>query len=373
MRQEATKIGAIVSVLAATIAVGGCISQSGFTQDTIPLQEPDTLPVSMRNRNDLLEISDCRIAFDFSDIPEMVGIPLVKYDPFDDRTNGRSKLALCPVRSIFKRVLEDGCSRAFFGNGSVGETTFRIVPIQIGLEMVDSSVRCVFSSAVYLGMERIGAFTAERTSFWTIGQMVPSCVYEAIAVIGDGIFDTIAGSRRLIDMIACSRIRGGTPASATEWSFSDFADGGFTGSVLLDCGTWDMARAHRWVRLQIEQTAIARLGLKNLDNFRIVYDGASRDPVAKPQRIRFRVFPYSGFELSYDDSSRTGICSADLAYLGISEAKAYERATAFVERILSGQGIVRTVGMESSPAHYRFKGYRKTMNGKIEIPFVLVY
>lgn len=376
MYRKPTMKRTIALALAAALMGVGCVSRPKFVNESIQLVEPPTLPCTMRNRDDLLDISDCRIVFDLSSVPDCFSLPIVAYNPFDYNTNGKSITALCPVRSILRRVLENGASRVFFGDLSVGASTLRLVPLQLGMEKNGSSVRCALSITAYLGEEKIGTFSAERTSLWGGGQTVPSCVYESASAIGDQLLGAIAGNRRLMDQIARNRTGGGNPPSMTGWSFSVIEDGGFSGQAQLDCGDWDMARAHRWMRTQIDQVALARLGVKNLDNFRIVYDGAPESfAPGKLHPIRFRVFPYRGFEITrYDSRTRSGLCRADLAYLGISESEAYERAVAFVEQVLSDQGIVKTAGMASAPVHYRFDGYRSVENGtKIEIPFTLVY
>ena len=363
----------IYSALLALFVGFGCASDPQFVQERIPLSVPDVSPHGMKERRDLVEISDCRLVFDLSDVPETVGIPLVQYNPFDPRSNGRSKTALCPVRTVLEKVLEAGTSRLFFASSAVRETTIRLVPRKIGVSKESSSVRCSMSFVAFLSGERVASLVAETTSPWTNEQTVPPCVHAAAAAIGDQFLDAVANSRHLREKIAQGRTSGGTPPSASKWRFSEIADNGFSGVVDVAFGDWDMARVQWWVRSQIEQTALVKLGVKSLDNYRVLVDGGSGQGSEQTASFGFRVFPYRGFELVFDSRTRLGSCTADLAYLGVSEENAYERAVRYVETVLDDQGTVKTAGKKGPSAQYRFNGYRSTDNGtKIEIPFELV-
>ena len=353
--------------------VAGCVDPPEFKHETVPLSEPSELPATMEAGGDLVEVSDARLLFDLDGVPETIGIPLVRYNPFDDKTDGRSKSAICPVRSAFSRTLRDGAERTFFGDAASRPATIRIVPSEIGIFPEESSVRCVFECVAELDAKRLGTFRAEKTSPWPDTTKVPPAVYAIAASIGNSIFSEIAGNRRWKDAIAETRKGDVRAPSASHWTFSDIADNGFSGTVQVDYGGWDMARVQLWVRSKVEQVAMSKLGLKTLENVRILFDGGSENGQPGAGVFRFKVFPYCGFELSYDSATRRGTCFADLSHLGVSAETAYRKAVRFVETVLSDQGVVKTPGRETPPPRYRFDGYRSSNHGTVvEIPFELV-
>ena len=363
-----------VSVATATFAMcllWGCASAPNFTHEEIRLREQDTLPSRMMSRADLVDVSDCRVVFDLSAIPEFVGIPLVKYNPFDDHP-AKAKSALCPMRIVMQQVLNDGSARVFRGGMTSAETVIKLMPMKIGLDKQGTSVHCAITCSAMIGGEAVSALEAERTSFWRNEADVPDCAYQAAADIGDKILNAIAQSGRLKTILEKDQAQGpGTPPKADKWQFTAIKDGGFSGGVEVDCGTWDMARVQQWTRNQIEGTARAKLGVATLDNYRILmgWQGKSSGKVSIP----FSVFPYQGFEVQYDSNTRKGECIADMAFLGLDEQTAYNKAVIYIERILKDQGIVKTAGQAAEAAQYRFNGYRTAQSGtKIEIPFELV-
>lgn len=357
----------------AALALAGCVSGPQPAPDTHFLRESPVPAASMRLRSDLVEISDSRMVLDLSMLPSEVGMAMTTYNPFDTDVRYRARIALCPVREPFAKVLEAGTSKMFFGSESISETVIRPVPSEIGLSKESGGVRCSLSGTVMIDGEELCRFSISETSPWTDESAVPGAVYLAAASLGNKIVDCIAGSRRLKDAIAAKRSSGDKPPEAVQWKFSAIEDGGFSGSVVIDAGSWDMARVQLWAKNQIERTALAKLGAKSMENYRVVYDGASQT-TAGTMPIKFHVYPYRGFEIpEFDSRTRRGTCRVDISYLGISESDGYERAVAFVERILADQGIVKTAGKESAPARYKLHGYKSSNNGTtIEIPFSLV-
>ena len=344
-----------------------------FVNETVPLSEPAALPVRMARRNDLIELSGCRVAFDFSAMPEEIGISLMEYNAFDPDGKPRHRLAVCPLREPFARVLRAGASTVFGGSDSVGETRMAFVPRQLGVFRDGAGARAAFSVACSVDGTDCRTFSAENVSPWPDQTKVPDCVYAAAAAIGDQVLSFLAGSRRLRDRLLADNRSGGIMPSFAETEFSGVAEGGFSGRALVDCGTWDMARVRLWIRSQLEQAAMAKLGVPNLENYRLVLDGERGNADGTRAIVSFRVFPYQGFELDYDARTRRGVCTADLAFLGVAPEEAYGRAVRFVETVLSDQGVVKTAGTASPPAQYRFEGYRSAAGGtRIEIPFRLV-
>lgn len=351
----------------------GCATPQPYVNETYRLAELHTLPHHMVPHQDLIEISDANLVFDLSAIPEQVGIPLVKYNPFDPNKNAISRTALCPFRTVFATVLHDGISRSFVPDKALGETVIQLIPQKIGITKVDGGALCSISLSAVFDGERVAFLETEERSLWRDESSIPYCAYAAAVSIGDRLFAVIASSQRLRDKIAESRKGGGSPPVASQWSFSDIAGNGFGGSVIVSGGSWGMGRIQQWTRAQIEQTARARLGVRSLENYRILLTSVGEGSDGGTILFRFRVFPYRGFELSYDSQTRRGRCVADLAFLGVSEVDGYNKAVQYVETILNDQGTIRRTGDVSVPAHYRFDGYRTTGNGtKIELPFVLV-
>jgi hypothetical protein len=344
-----------------------------FINEKVPLSEAGTLPVRMEKRTDLLELSDCRVGFDLSGIPVEIGIPLTEYNPFDTDAKVRLKTALCPLRSVFGRVLQDGMSSIFRGNTSVGEIKLSFMPRQLGVSREENGARALVSVSCSIDGVDCGIFSSEQFSPWSSETEVPVCLYAAVADIGNQAMSAIADSRHLRDRLLAARKGGGTVPSFAGTEFSDVDEGRFSGRAEVLCGTWDMARVRLWIRSQLEQIAMAKLGLPNLENYRLVLDSERESFNPARVSVSFRVFPYQGFELAYDARTRRGVCTADLAVLGVSPEAAYARAVRFVETVLSDQGVVKTAGEASPPAQYRFEGYRTTEGGtKIAIPFQLV-
>lgn len=352
----------------------GCAAPKAFVHEKVALAEQEPPPYRMAERNDLIELADCRIALDLESVPEAIGIPLEQYNPFDLNAKAHAKSAICPIRSVLRRVLEDGMGGVFAGGETVSESVIKLEPLRLDACKEGGSARCSMSFAVTIGGEAAGMLTAEQTMGWWNERTVPDSAYAAAADIGNRLLDFIAGSRQTIERIAAQRKGAGAMPTVARATFSEVVDNAFSGELLVDCGSWDIARAQRWARSQIEQIALSKLGVKTLENFRVVYDGGS-DFGGSGGRlsIPFRVFPYQGFDLSYNAQTRRGVCAADLTVLGTTPEAAYERALHFVETVLSDQGVVKTAGKASAPAQFRFEGYRSTAGGtRIEIPFQLV-
>ena len=327
----------------------------------------------MRLRDDVVDISDARIVFDVSRFPAEIGITLEVYNPFDTDSRRFPRIALCPVKALFSRMLENGTSRLFRGSDSISETVVILVPSEIGVSRTCGGVRCAVAGVAMINGEELCRFSVVEDSPWPDESAVPDAVYQAAAALGDKIMDSIAGSRRVRDAIAAGRNSGGNLPTAQKWTFSAISDGGFSGTVVVDIGSWDMARVQLWARNQIERAALAKLGAKSMENYRIVYDGETRETEGL-MPIKFHVYPYRGLEIpEFDSMTMKGLCRVDISYLGISESEGYDRAVAFVERILADQGVVKTAGQDAKSAQYRFNGYRSSENGtKIEVPFELV-
>lgn len=327
----------------------------------------------MRVRGDIIDISDARIVFDMSRFPTEIGIALEEYNPFDTASKRFPRIALCPVKAPFARMLETGTSRMFRGSKSIAETVVLLVPSEIGVSKTFCGVRCVVAGVALIKGEEFCRFSVAEDSPWPDESAVPDAVYQAAATLGDQIMDSIAGSQRVRDTIAAGRNSGGTFPTAEKWTFSAISDGGFSGSVVIDVGSWDMARVQLWARNQIERTSLAKLGAKSMENYRVVYDGETRETEGL-MPIKFHVYPYRGLEIpEFDSMTRKGLCRVDISYLGISESEGYDHAVAFIERILADQGVVKTAGQDTKSAQYRFNGYRSSENGTIiEVPFELV-
>lgn len=369
------KSGTISADFAATALVlflAGCTTPRSFVNETRPLTPSASLPVRMQPRDDLLQLSDCRVVFELTAIPEDIGIALTEFNPFLDQ-QVHLKTALCPVRAVMERVLREGASGVFLGNASVGETRIVLVPVRLGVSKEGGNAHAGFLLECSIDGNPCGTFGAERTSVWTDTAVVPDCVYAAAADIGDQILARIAGSTQLRERILANRQGNGTMPSFTRTDLSDVEDGAFSGRVEVDCGSWDMARVRLWVRSQIEQTAMATLGVRSMENYRIVLGGESRTDSSGRFSLAFRVFPYQGFDLEYDARTRKGRCAADLGYLGLEAEEAYDRARAYIGRMLADQGVVLTDGRTAAPAQFRFDGFRLQSGGaRIMIPFELV-
>lgn len=368
-------ISSISVLLAMAVWLGaeGCVVPPRFVHETVSLVEPAEMPVHMARRNDLFELSDCRLTFDLAAIPEEIGIPLTVYNAFDLDAKAQSKSALCPIRDVLQKVLQDGTSAIFRGGTSVGETRVVLVPITLGITKEGGSTRTLISVSCTIGGLDCGKLSSEKTSEWPNTAQVPRSVYDAAADIGNQFLAAIANSRHLRDQILGMQKGGGTMPSIVKWQFTDILEGTFSGKAIVNCGSWDKARVLLWVRSQIEQTAMAKLGLQSLDNYRVLLDN-EMDSASSGRFIQaFRVFPYQGFEITYNARTRQGKCSADLGFLGISAEDAYERARAYVTMILADQGVVLKEGQVAQPAEFQFHGFRLLSNGaSIEIPFELV-
>jgi hypothetical protein len=356
------------------LLAAGCMAPAPFVNETVPLSEPATLPVRMARRNDLIELSGCRVKFDFSAMPEEIGISLMAYNAFDPDGKTRHRLAVCPLREPFARVLRAGALTVFGGSGGVWETRIVFTSRQLGVSRDGAGARAAFSVACSVDGMDCGTFSAENVSPWPDQTKVPDCVYAAAAAIGDQVFSFLADSRRLRDRLLAARRGGGKmPAFAGGMELSDVSDGCFTGQAVVDCGTWDKTRVWLWIRSQLEQIAMSKLGLPSLESYRILLENEHWNAEGTRVTVSFRVFPYQGFELDFNSRTWRGVCTADLAFLGVSPEEAYKRAVRFVETVLSDQGVVKTAGTTSAPAQYRFEGYHSTASGtRIEIPFRLV-
>ena len=362
-------------VLFLLILACGCVSDTQVRQEMVRLSEPPSLPQTMKHRHDLLDISDCRLVFDLSDIPVEIGMPLVVYNPFDDRSPRRSRTAVVPIRKVLLEVWEDGQKKAFLGNPLGGEATLRPVLHRIGMNRQGMNVRMFITCSVYLNDLKLGEFSAERISPWGNEQDIPLCVYEAAADIGNQFFDAIASSSRAKDQLMVAQREKGKAPTIESCELSDLAESGFSGEMAVNAGSWPLGKVYLWAQTQIEQIAIAKLGVRQLDRHRIVLlHPAGHSWKGDRISIQFRVVPYTGFEISsYDPETRRGVCSVDLVYLGLSETDAYRKAIQFIESILSDQGIVKIAGQESPAARYRLLGYSSTHNGtRLEIPFELI-
>ena len=223
-----------------------------------------------------------------------------------------------------------------------------------------------------IGDGRILQLESETNSPWRDETIVPACAYQAAAEIGDKLLSAIAQSNRIKNMFAENQAKGsGIPPKAEKWTFSEIKDGGFSGTIAIDCGTWDMARVQLWVRNQLEKTACVKLGVPSLEKYRVIMDW--KGDSSKNVSIPFSVLPYQGFEVTYDSHSRKGNCIADTAFLGLDAQAAYKKAVAYIETILNDQGVVKTAGSDATAAQYRFNGYKTIQGGtKIEIFFELV-
>ena len=363
-----------IACAAVVSCVIGCASAPGPSHEKVRMNMSDSLPARMKARSDLIDMSDCRVTFDLAGIPEETGIPLVKYNPFEDSRKQRMKSALCPIRAVFGSVLEDGSSRIFNGGEATIEATVKIIPFKIGITREGASAHCAFSCTATLGDEKIGLLEADMTSLWLGETEVPECVYAVAANIGDQLMAHIARSTRLKSLVKqISSQSGEIPPSADKWSFSEIVDGRFSGDVSVKVGSWDMARVQLWARNQIESIAKAKLGIDSLQNCRILMDWGESPSSSSTISLHFKVFPYRGFEVTYDSRRREGVCVADILFLKLDEETAYSKAVAFIENMLSDQGVVKTSGTKSSAAQYRFNGYRSIDGGtKLEIRFELV-
>lgn len=367
----------------------GCVEPSQtFSIEKFSLSEPETLPVHMQRRSDLLELSGCRVSFDLAQVPEEIGIQLAEFNVFVDE-HVHSKIAKCPLQSVMKRVLEEGAAAIFLGNGSVGEkTTITLVPRSLGIskekdEHDRPTARTEISFSCSVGNRSVGVLSSNKTSPWTDTTVVPQCVYEASADIGDQILTAISESRAMRDqLLSASRSAGIMPqllpaSQSTETMpsvkrsrITEVSDGGFSGWMTGHCGSWDDASVLLWVRSKVEQHALAKLGVSSLANYRVVL---GREQTGNGKfAVSFRVFPYQGFDIEYNARNLKGRCSADLGYLGISAEDAYDRARAYIQKVLADQGVVLD-GVDAAPAEFRFNGFRLQADGAtIVIPFELV-
>lgn len=351
--------------------VAGCVAPSPtFRSERTSLSESATLPVRMQRRSDLLELSGCRVSFELGPVPEEIGIPLVEFNAFVDE-QVHSKTAMCPLRSVMKRVLEEGADGIFFGNGSVGETKITLVPRSLGISKEGATARAAISFSCSVGERSVGVLSSDKTSTWMDTTVVPPCVYEAAVDIGNQILSAISDSRAMRDQLLAASRSAGTMPSLSGSTITDVSDGGFSGKIGGHCGNWDETRVRLWIRSQIEQLALAKLGVSSLANYRVVME---KERISEGRfAVSFRVFPYQGFEIEYNARNWRGRCSADLGYLGISAEDAYDRARAYIQKVLADQGVVLTDGVEAAPAEFRFNGFRLQSDGaRIDIPFELV-
>lgn len=366
------KIFCGVELLLLASCLAGCVTPSPtFSIEETSLSEPATLPVHMQPGSDLLELSGCRVSFDLAPVPEVIGIQLVKFNVFVDE-HVHSKTALCPLRSVMKQVLEEGAADIFLGNGSVGETKITLVPRSLGISKEEGgTARTVISFSCSVGQSSIGVLSSDKTSAWTDTTVVPQCVYEASADIGNQILTAISESRAMRDQLLSANRSAGTMPSLKRSGITDVSDGGFSGWMTGHCGSWDDARVLLWVRSKVEQRALAKLGVTSLTNYRVVLD---KERIENGKFVvSFRVFPYQGFDIEYNARNCKGRCSADLGYLGISAEEAYDRARAYIQKVLADQGVVLMDGVDAAPAEFRFNGFRLQADGAtIVIPFALV-
>ena len=369
--------------------LAGCVEPSPtFSIEKFSLSEPETLPVHMQRRSDLLELSGCRVSFVLAQVPKEIGIQLSEFNVFVDE-HVHSKIAKCPLQSVMKRVLEEGAAAVFLGNGSVGETIITLVPRSLGIskekdEHDRPTARTEISFSCSVGNCSVGVLSSGKTSPWTDTTVVPQCVYEASADIGDQILTAISKSRAVRDqLLSASRSAGIMPqlppaSQSTETMpsvkrsrITEVSDGGFSGWMTGHCGSWDDARVLLWVRSKVEQHALAKLGVASLANYRVVL-GKEQTGDGK-FAVSFRVFPYQGFDIEYNAQALTGRCSADLGYLGIPADEAYDRARAYIKKVLADQGVVLMDGVDAAPAEFQFNGFRLQADGAtIVIPFELV-
>ncbi len=350
----------------------GCVAPSStFSIEKTSLSEPATLPVRMQSGSDLLELSGCRVSFDLAPVPDVIGIELGEFNVFVDE-HVHSKTALCPLRSVMKRVLEEGVAAIFLGNGSVGETKITLVPRSLGISKEEGGVaRTVISFSCSVGNSSVGVLSSDKTSAWPDTTLVPQCVYEASADIGNQILTAISKSRAMRDQLLAASRSAGTMPSLKQSNVTDVTDGCFSGWMTGYCGSWDDARVLLWVRSKIEQRVLAKLGVPSLVNYRVILD--KERIVGGKFAVSFRVFPYQGFDIEYNARNWKGRCSADLGYLGISAEEAYDRARAYIMKVLADQGVVLMEGVEAAPAEFQFNGFRLQADGAtIVIPFELV-
>lgn len=372
MRGTATRLlrGGCAALLGVWAA--GCVAPRTFTSETAPLAEPAALPARMERRDDLLELSGCRVVFDLGAVPEEIGIPLVEFNAFLD-VNGHAKSALCPIRKVMERVLEDGTAPVFRGGGSVGETRISLAPLKLGIAKTSTNAMFAadFSFTWSVGGMSVGTVVTKRTSHWEDKTVVPACAYEAAADIGNQILAAIEERRSLKDRMLAANRSGGRMPATTESEIAAVSDGGFSGRMAGTCGDWDDARVRLWIRSQVEQLAQDKLGVASLKNYRVVLD--SEELRDRRFSVSFRVFPYQGYDIVYNARNRRGLCAADLGYLGISAEEAYEKAKGYIATVLADQGVVLKEGVTPQPAEFRFRGFRLRADGaRIEIPFDLV-
>lgn len=335
------------------------------------LEEIDPSPAQMKPRSDLLELSDCRLAFDLTGIPQEVGLQVVDYNPFDTDAKGPPKPVLCPLRPVFAHVLAEGTAAMFLGGDSVNETRVVLTPRQMGLSKAAGGVKTTITIACAIEGVQVGTFTSEKFSPLSDRIHVPVALYQAVADIGDQILASVAASRHLRDAMLASRKGAGTMPTIVKADIGNVTDGAFTGRATIDPGTWDPARVRQWVRSQLEQISMAKLGVKSLENYRVVLEDETAD--ASQLTVAFRVFPYQGYELAYNSRTRRGSCAADLAFLGCSPEDAYAKAKRYIALVLSDQGAVLSEGSKAVSAEFRFNGFKLTADGaRIEIPFELV-
>ena len=354
--------------------LAGCVTPPSDDLWRSRLEEIVPTPAQMKPRSDLLELSDCRLAFDLTEIPQEVGLQVVDYNPFISDAKGPPKPVLCPLRPVFARVLAEGTAAMFLGGDSVNETRVILTPRHMGLSKAPGGIKTAMTIVCTIEGVQAGTFTSEKFSPLSDRIHVPAALYQAVADIGDQIMASVAASRHLRDAMLASRKGAGTMPTIVKADMGNVTDGAFTGRATIDPGTWDPARVRQWVRSQIEQIAMAKLGVKSLENYRVVLEDEKAD-VANASRftVAFRAFPYQGYELDYNSRIRRGTCSADLAFLGCSPEYAYAKANRYIALVLSDQGVVVSESTNAASAEFRFNGFKLTTDGaRIEIPFELV-
>ena len=359
---------------AAALLVAGCATQQNTEVWRSKLQQVTPSPAKMARRSDLLELSDCRLAFDLTAIPQETGLQVVDYNPFDMDSKGPPKPVLCPVRPVFERVLAEGTAPMFMGGDSVNETRVVLTPRHLGLSKAIGGVKVAMTVSCAVEGLNAGTFSTEKYSPLADREHIPAALYQAVADIGDQLLASVAGSRQLRDAMLASRKGAGTMPTIAKADIGNVADGAFTGRVSVDPGTWDPARVRQWVRSQIEQIAMAKLGVKTLENYRVVLEDEAADTADSSRfTVAFRAFPYQGYELDYNSRTRRGTCSADLAFLGCAPEEAYAKARRYIAMVLADQGTVLYGNAKAKPAEFRFNGFKLSSDGaRIEIPFELV-